>query len=597
MEPCSLDHRRKQFKAGLSQDQARKNRANATAMIRKQKRAADFAKRRAQSGSKALEALATVTHTSDLDSLVQRPLPAKESPAALAPTGNASKVTASKAMVMTPAAFASNAPTIAQMLHEAATAMDAKETPETQRDVLKALILIRRGVSTDDENIHHPVLGLGPSFLDLIYKCAASSHLRISYEALWILTNLSSTSATKHIASKEGFVPFLIQDRLVHPDSPAIRSMAIWLLANIAADGETRHLITAAPSALDPAAPPAWDDPRQWSSVDLGPRLLPVVKDLLDRHDSDRDESLDGDELANVAWFLTTLADPLGRREEPSQPHFEWFMSQMFPIVEMVMFSPSPDGSSTLTLRQGLSPSTYADLLKVIYLMTTQEEDRAMAILVKRPIWMVTAIQWIQQCMATGTFDLMDKAIMITGNLVNGSSAMATPMVKAGVIQLYYIILDHPSCTPVCKKEAAYNLSNIALDDIHHVNLYTADYIGRAVSHWAKGTTDVRREFTWFFYHLLESHTASPGPIFELLAPTPFYETLKQPLQKMVNQTVVSTCMKICKILFELGYGEELREHGIDEVICDELSTFPFAKGEDSELVSELVAYCEAEED
>jgi len=55
--------------------------------------------------------------------------------------------------------------------------------------------------------------------------------------------------------------------------------------------------------------------------------------------------------------------------------------------------------------------------------------------------------------------------------------------------------------------------------------------------------------------------------------------------------------MKICKILFELGYGEELREHGIDEVICDELSTFPFAKGEDSELVSELVAYCEAEED
>jgi hypothetical protein len=492
---------------------------------------------------------------------------------------------------------------MAKMLLEGVAKGDTKEQ-------LKALTLLRKGIVTLDDNAH-PFMAAGPTFLDAIYTLSASPNLAITYEALWIINNLCYSSFTRQIISKPDYLDFLINDRLVHPHSPAIRAITVWILANVAADPQTQHLLTCSKDLLPeldatcgPMGPDP-GDPRRWTSTDLPPRLASIGKDLGARHDAGTDI---GNDLEVFSWLLSVLARPPGRRITQTTQHSHWHYTFIFPILEELLFKPLSSTSpaplatpaapfhptvtpETHTLRQEMPKEVYASILTDISYLTLDEDYYAMEVLVKRPVWIAFTVQWLHRCMAEGMFDEIVPAVRIAETLVAGSVEMATFMIKASIIDIFFVILHHPHCPPMAKDEAALGLSNIAIDEVYFSHLLRPDYIERAVHHWSKGSKTVAREFGYFFYHLLQMHDVAPGPLFELLAPTPFYEVLKRSLTTVRDQTMTTLAMRICHNLIDLGHEDELYTVGIDEAIVENISVISFHTEEANDLASLLVGF------
>lgn len=617
--------RRQAFKKTLSPDQARKGRAAVTDTIRKEKKNARLAKRRMDRA----KALGVVPDPSSMSGSLTMGTTANAGAVANAGAGSGSShgpdgspmgsslVTSSTTPIgfssgdmmggrsmdgasPEPSAgsvdvFVGSLPTLAHQLATALAESDEKLTLDTLTKIRKGLIFL-------DDNVD-PILALGPAFMDGIYQATASPTLRISYEALWIINNLCYTKYTKDIMSKPGFLAFLLNDRLVHKHSPTIRGITLWILANVASDKTTCHLLTCDPSCLggmiesSGSETPSPTHPDRFTSTSLPVSLMAITKDLVSRLDSGA--PMDEEDLEILGWLLASLATPARKGKPYTKEQFAWAFSCILPILETLLFKPlrpdlppnTPISQETHTLRQELSLPTLTLILDAISNMTADNETFVVEVLVKRPPWVAFALSWIQSCFAKGHFEELYPALKITGNIVQSSSEIADLMVRSNIVDIYFMVLDHPHCDARQKREAAFGLSNLAVDLVHHRKLLQSQWIGRAVTLWTSGIAEVRREFGHFFYNLIEMHDEMPGPLFDLLQPTPFYQVLKKPLEAIMDQTIAGLCMKICLKLFEMGRDEELYDAGIDEAIRDEVALFSFESKELQGVSAALEGY------
>jgi len=554
MEP-TFEHRRAQFKKGIDLKQAAQSRKDASQKLRKEKRLALYAKRRKERAAGLLGSAA------GMGGMDMAGASAEPSTSGSSSTSSPSDVPPAFGAVVPKGEFSvSDLPTVTALL------LGAKD----QRTKLKALIMLRKATLILGENVH-PLFSQGPALLEHIYTAMREPPLTVAtpdipdlshsiiYEACWIISNLCSTSYTKEVMSKPDLLDYLVGHLLVHP-THSIRAISLWILGNVSGEPATCPLL--------------------FRFADLGPRLLAVAKDLVGRLDAGYVEDLEGDELEILTWLVEHLAKPLDGTGQ-SEDHFRWSMMNLMPVLDMVLLkphdpkvAPGPSSVEGHSIRNEMDKAVYTNILTALSHITADEEDHA-AMLMSRPDLVAFTVEWLHRAMAEHLYDEMWPALRLAANLTQNSSEMAQVMISANIVGISFIVLDHPSCTTVCKKEAAFMLSNIATDGVHYRRLLTQDYISRAVKHWSQGMGRIIRDFDYFFLALVSHHEELPSPLMEMLSKAEFYPALTRHLTSIKDITHAKSCIKLALKLADMGRVEELDAGGIVEPL-EEIEDFPW---------------------
>lgn len=188
-----------------------------------------------------------------------------------------------------------------------------------------ALVHMRRSLT----RVAHPPVEEAinvPGLLRKIVSFLSHPSHEFQYEAVWILTNLSSGNEEQTTAVVEaGAVPFLMQ--LLHSPRLRIKEQSAWSLGNLS--GDNAHLrdqllhvgvLDALIEVALPDAPPkflhqvVWTIQNffRWKSppcpLEYAQRVLPVLKPLVDWEDEE-DEEHTISIAANATWTVCYIAD------------------------------------------------------------------------------------------------------------------------------------------------------------------------------------------------------------------------------------------------------------------------------------------------
>lgn len=584
-----IEHRRSQFKKGLSAAEARKDRGDASHLLRRQKKQAEYAKKRVRQNTIKPDASPLATHppASLPSSTPEPPPPSASSPATTQP--------ATQPATQPPTRTGKDA----QDIHTLAVRLTSLPEGVERRRALTAIrhVVSQPGFAMD------ALLGAGTQILDAVFAYVTHDRPEVVCDALWILSNIASSDHTAVVATRPGFVAYAVDVCLASP-SIIIRDQAVWLLANVAGDREEFRVALAKLPAL-------------------GLNLVAYARELVRR------PTRPASEVDTLAWFCSNMVRDYSCTRHPDL--FAWARAFVLPVLEEVMFGgahpPGLGGAEESEEADGdvkvegepvhvalhhhtghlhhdhhphdhiVSTDTLCSVVHALYHLVYEDmpededeeegEDGAegesktdeakdalsrVTLISNSPKWMPFLNTLLRDPDFTANPVLAEHVLQLAGSFCAGSSAQTGLMVRAGIVPLVVRqMLRSPS--PRVRLEAAYILSNIATDAVEYRALISEGVLGPMVAVYARGAASLRLQLSYAFVCLVDNFVECPAlmPLLRSLEwPRAVVGVLdaasaRQPTVFMHALTLVRKAVAACEDVVE-----EFEEAGIADVLARE---------------------------